>query len=687
MEIERRRLVVLRVAQLVTLIGLLAFTAHATFDLGGRAVDSFARDWLYDALIVSSALFCLARGILVRTERGPWLMLGLGLASWSAGEIYYTAVLAGQSHPPYPSPADALYLGFYPATYVALVLLVRARMREYGVSVWLDGIVGALAVAAIGSAVLIEAVLKSTGGTAITVATDLAYPVCDVLLLALVIGALALTGWQLMGRAWALLAAGLVATACADGIFLFQSANGSYVEGSLLDAMWPAATLLVGYAAWSSPRQDITNPVAGWRMLAFPVAFALSAVALMVYDHSYHLNDAAAVLATLTLLAVLVRMGLTFGENLRMLAKSRRDALTDSLTGLGNRRKLMNDLKEELAAATADEPRLLMLFDLDGFKDYNDAFGHPAGDALLARLGHSLEEAMRPDGRAYRLGGDEFCALVSPKSDDHVSVVAAASAALTDHGEGFRVGASSGSTVVPEETRDPDYALQLADRRLYENKNGGRRRSASQQMRDILLQALHARVPDLSNHLNDVARLAVSVGRRLELDTDELNDLARAAELHDVGKVSVPDAILHKPGPLDDVELAVVRQHPIVAERILSAAPTMAQVAKIVRASHERYDGAGYPDGLVGDAIPFGSRIIAVCDAFHAMTTQRSYHELASPDQAMAELRRCAGTQFDPDVIRAFEEELGGAPLRAAAAPVQEPPQVGSLTLSTESAG
>jgi hypothetical protein len=175
---------VLRVAQLAALIGLLAYTAHVALGFGGHSLDSFARDWLYDSLIVASALFCLARGALVRKERAAWLMLGLGLASWSAGEIYYTAVLAGQAHPPYPSAADALYLGFYPATYVALVLLVRARTSEYGVSVWLDGIVGALAVAAIGSAVLIEAVLKSTGGTAITVATDLAYPICDVLLLA-----------------------------------------------------------------------------------------------------------------------------------------------------------------------------------------------------------------------------------------------------------------------------------------------------------------------------------------------------------------------------------------------------------------------------------------------------------------------------------------------------------------------
>jgi two-component system cell cycle response regulator len=683
MEITGRRKTVLRAAQLATLAGLAAFTVHAAFNLGGHGLDSFARDWLYDALIVASAVFCVTRGVLVRAERAAWLMLGLGLASWSAGEIYYSSVLAGQHNAPYPSISDALQLGFYPATYIALGLLIRPRVREYGAGVWLDGVIGALAVGALGCAVLVEAVLKSTGGTPLTVATDLAYPICDVLLLALVIGAMAVTGWELMGRAWTLLAAGLVATAVADGVFLVQSASDSYVQGTVLDALWPAATLLVGYAAWHKPRRQRAAPVAGWRLLVFPVAFALTAVGLFVYDHSHPLNDAASVLAALTLLAVLARMGMTFGENLRMLKKSRHDALTDALTGLGNRRKLLDDLRVELASATETSPRLLMLFDLDGFKDYNDAFGHPAGDALLARLGDSFETAVSPYGKAYRLGGDEFCALVAPSSPDNQAPVAAATAALSEQGDGFQVGASVGTTLAPEETQDPEYALQLADRRLYDNKNGGRRRSASQQTRDVLLQTLRERVPDLSDHLNDVTRLAVAVSRRMQLDPDELNDIARAAELHDIGKVSVPDAILEKPGPLDDRELAVVRQHPIVAERILSAAPAMVAVAKMVRASHERFDGTGYPDGLAGDEIPLGARIIAVCDAFHAMTTSRSYHDLATLEEALGELRRCAGTQFDPLVVDAFVTELRGAN-----ANVRLPQHLAldSLSLATETA-
>jgi HD-GYP domain-containing protein (c-di-GMP phosphodiesterase class II) len=148
--------------------------------------------------------------------------------------------------------------------------------------------------------------------------------------------------------------------------------------------------------------------------------------------------------------------------------------------------------------------------------------------------------------------------------------------------------------------------------------------------------------------------MALAVGRRLGLDSDELFQVARAAELHDVGKVAMPDAILQKPGPLTDVEWSFMRQHTIAGDRILSAAPALEPVAKLVRASHEHYDGNGYPDRLAGDDIPLGSRIVAVCDAFHAMTTDRPYRSAVPMTQAIAELRRCAGMQFDPDVVRAF---------------------------------
>ncbi|MFI5005705.1 MAG: HD-GYP domain-containing protein, partial [Solirubrobacterales bacterium] len=148
--------------------------------------------------------------------------------------------------------------------------------------------------------------------------------------------------------------------------------------------------------------------------------------------------------------------------------------------------------------------------------------------------------------------------------------------------------------------------------------------------------------------------LVLDVGRRVGLAGEELDVLARAAELHDVGKIAIPDAILNKPGPLDDEEWLFMRRHTILGERILKAAAALRPVAELVRSSHERFDGTGYPDGLHGEEIPLGARIIFVCDAFDAMISERSYSGSITPSEAIAELRACAGTQFDPEVVEAF---------------------------------
>jgi diguanylate cyclase (GGDEF)-like protein len=337
----------------------------------------------------------------------------------------------------------------------------------------------------------------------------------------------------------------------------------------------------------------------------------------------------------------------------RRWVRTSKDAITDALTGIGNRRKLIADLTRELPLASPARPVAILLCDLDGFKLYNDAFGHPAGDALLARLGHRLEQAVGPTGAAYRLGGDEFC-VVAPVGDVGLEPLASATLeALSESGEGFDVGCSHGAVVATGNLRAPDVALRAADQLLYASKSSGRR-SAGRQAADALLQALHERRPELDDHLHGVGDLVTSVGERLGLSAEELDLLRQAGELHDLGKVAIPDSILSKPDSLDQDEWEFVRQHPLVGERIISAAPALAQVAKLVRGSHERYDGAGYPDGKAGDEIPLGARIIAVCDAFDAMIGPRPYRLGMSEEVALDELRACAGTQFDPSIVDVF---------------------------------
>jgi diguanylate cyclase (GGDEF)-like protein len=332
----------------------------------------------------------------------------------------------------------------------------------------------------------------------------------------------------------------------------------------------------------------------------------------------------------------------------------RRAAETDALTGLGNRRALMADLERLAPEASGGNPLVLSIFDLDGFKAYNDAFGHPAGDALLVRLASCLAEAVAPDGRAYRMGGDEFCVLAHTTPAKALELVECADEALREEGDGFTIGASQGTALLPTDTTDPHDALRIADTRMYARKSLNRT-SAGRQSADVLLSVLTERDPELSGHIDGVAELCVEVGRALGLDEGELPALRAAGALHDIGKLAIPDEILSKPGPLSEQEWGFVKRHTVIGERILRAAPALAPVAPLVRASHEHYDGRGYPDGLAGEEIPLASRIVSVCDAFDAMTATRPYRTAMSPEGALEELRACAGTQFDPMVVAAFE--------------------------------
>jgi diguanylate cyclase (GGDEF)-like protein/PAS domain S-box-containing protein len=339
------------------------------------------------------------------------------------------------------------------------------------------------------------------------------------------------------------------------------------------------------------------------------------------------------------------------GERKRLEAQLEYLAYHDALTGLPNRRRLMEDLDG------VDGRHLLVFFDLDGFKAYNDCFGHSEGDLLLRRLSRKLRDAVARRGVAFRLGGDEFCILGPMPANDGRYLIAACLEALSEQGEGFAIEASWGRVVIPDEARDATAALVLADQRMYADKGVGRL-SAKQQTRDLVLRVLAEGHPELHEHCGAVAALARAVGERLGIRAEQLDDLERAAELHDVGKMAIPDAILNKQGPLDDEEWRFMRRHTLIGESMLSAAPVLQPAARIVRSSHERYDGTGYPDGVRGANIPLASRIVFVCDAFHAMTSDRPYSSARSVESALAALAECAGSQFDPAVVAAFREEI-----------------------------
>jgi diguanylate cyclase (GGDEF)-like protein len=548
--------------------------------LGSFDFAPLSSRFAHDALLLVAAAICVARGIVVRRERAAWLLIGAGVTGWTVGEIYYTAVLWTESDPPIPSPADLGYLLFPLLTLPGLVLLVRAR-ASFSPALLVDGIATALAVAALSAAIVLQAVVEHLEGDLVNVATALAYPLTDLVLLSVCVGALASTGWR-MDRTWGLLVTGILLFWFADSMYLVRTAEGVYESGGWFDAGWWAGLTLIAAAAWQPvPARRRRCSGDSLRLLIAPLVSGAVGLELLVYASMGDLNPLAVGLAAAALVFVMIRLTLTFRQNVGILRASRTEALTDALTGLGNRRALTRDLEDALPEARAESPLVLALFDLDGFKHYNDTFGHPAGDVLLARLGGNLRAYFGNRAQVFRMGGDEFCALFEPRGADPSELLEGAALALSEQGEGFWIGSSYGSVTLPRETTDPSEALRIADQRMYAQKHAGRM-SAARQVKEALVAALD---PRLEADSRAVADLADTIAARLGLGRDEREAVRLAAELHQVGRLVATSN--------DDVTLAT--------NRIVSAAPALATPARLLRALSEPW-----PDA------PLGTRIVAV---------------------------------------------------------------------------
>ena len=370
--------------------------------------------------------------------------------------------------------------------------------------------------------------------------------------------------------------------------------------------------------------------------------------------------------------------------------RAMRLALTDPLTNLGNHRSFHERLQRELTRAESRGlPFTLCLIDIDDFKRVNDRFGHPVGDNVLAQVGARL----RQNGEAFRLGGDEFALLLPARAGNEVLLVAETvltrigSIALDDVGS---VTASAGVASFPLQAFDRDELIRLADSALYWAKEHGKNRvhlyrpdvlelaelrrlahgpdrAARFRAAASLAKAVDARDTYTGSHSTRVAELGAWIAARLGLGAEQVELTRLAGSLHDLGKLAIPEEILRKPGPLTAPERLVLERHSQIGFRMLESLE-VDPVAHWVLHHHERWDGAGYPNGLAGEEIPLGARIVFVADAYDAMTSDRAYRGRLTPQEAVAELKRCAGTQFDPEVVRVFARELGYAPATAAAA-------------------
>ncbi len=328
------------------------------------------------------------------------------------------------------------------------------------------------------------------------------------------------------------------------------------------------------------------------------------------------------------------------------------EALLDPLTGLATHDVLLGDLRRELDGGSEVT---LYLFALDGFKDYNDAYGDQCGDALLGWLGRKLRDAVGSYGTAYRMRGGSFALLAVGSERFTNALCASAASALSESGDGFQISCDVGGATLPVDTALPREGLELAARRA--SKAGGERHVKSgRRAPSDAIEALR-----LVRSRQDVAALAVAIARRLEVPEAEIEHIENAMHLCDVGNVAVPRAVLSYPGKITGPEWQFILLHTRVGARLIAGPLGLEPVARLVRHSHERWDGAGYPDGLSGAAIPLGSRIVFVCSAFHDMTSERPHHAALEPVDAVAQLERGAGSQFDPAVVEAFRAEFLGA--------------------------
>ncbi len=363
-------------------------------------------------------------------------------------------------------------------------------------------------------------------------------------------------------------------------------------------------------------------------------------------------------------------------------------AQRDPLTGLWNQRRFEDDLAKQLARCRRyGERATLLALDLNGFQQVNETFGQLVGDDVLCALGDGLSRRLRASDSAARIGGDKFAVVLMnvdreevrntaqevaarltefarEKLDARLSLTLSVAVVVLDAEAGgvqevLAAAYHEMSADKPRPDRSPAGGEDAATLAADEVENGGpHSREARISLLRALLTAVQARDSYTAVHSRQVVMLARAVARRLGLDDGHVREVESAALLHDLGKIAVPDAILGKRGPLTEHEQLLMRQHPVVGAQMVSSIPDLEHLAPAIRAEHERWDGTGYPDGLAGEAIPLGSRIAFVCDAYQAMTSNRPYRRALSHDMAIAEIESESGRQFCPAAAAALLEAL-----------------------------
>lgn len=465
----RRLWTLLTVAMVAALVAVLLEALLGLGSWGRATVARFADD----VVVFAAAMLCLLRGREELSRRAAWFLLAGALGAWGLGSAYQSVVLWGRDDPQ-ASPADVVWLALYPLTGLAFLGFARAQLGRLDLRLGVDVLIGALALMALIAGELLASVGSSHDPLA--AAAGVAYAVGDLVLVALAVALGNAHRWEL-DRLWAVLLAGFLFTVAGDLLYARDLALGHLDNSSVVAAAWSCGAALIGLSTRvASPPPRGRRRDAG--AIGLPIVLAFGALAIVVFSSVAPVEPASVLLAAGSLGACLFRLALTHHDNVVLLDEADAHAHVDALTGLGNRRAFVRDA-ERMAASLGEDMRLrLSLFDLDGFKGYNDRHGHLAGDELLGRLSRRMRAAVAGAGCCYRLGGDEFCLLMVVAEDEPDRISARAAAALSETGSVPRVSCSYGSTTMRADTPLGE-SLRMADERMYAHKRARRRPAQS----------------------------------------------------------------------------------------------------------------------------------------------------------------------------------------------------------------
>lgn len=677
------------------------FLPNLSFITGQQLTDT-GINILYTSPIAVAFLTCAWAARHSKAYRKLWRLLAIGMSFWLAGMICIQAYILAPGYTGIPSPslADLFAVAYVPMMFAVILSVARIRRpldneKKQFVAYTTMAVLAMFMLNY--ELVLLPLWYQAADTSFMNRIFIVAYPMLDFIILAMLIFAShrlfeqRLEGWIVF--LIAAFAVSLIADIPAYAIGEPRNViTMILLRFGILLIIMAAIDEVTGAFIGKRERNEKSknnvlqtefnnaNPIVAFLM---PLAATIVVPLTWLIHFKYQHIGGTTLLFIVSILIIFIAVFRSYKlavDNAALFTKT----LRDRLTGLYNHRYFQEALcRVTSRAKKSNQSASIALIDIDDFSKVNNSHGHARGDEMLTVIGKTIIASLREDDEACRLSGDEFGIIMPNLSGIEAKVRAevvrdAVYAKLKSAFGVSDITISIGLSTYPSIANTKEELLLTAEGALYWCKLHGKNRillyddkivkilspeerakkAEEAVMVDLvssLAKAVDARDPYTQQHSVGVSKTATRLAKKMGLDADTVNRIRLAGMLHDVGKIGVPDSILNKPGRLTDEEMYTIKNHPVISAQIIQSTSLKGMV-KIVRAHHERWDGKGYPDGLKEEKIPLESRILAVADTYDAMTTDRPYRKALSVEDALAEIDRCAGTQFDPDIAKAFLE-------------------------------